>query len=159
MSWALPQSLGKKYAFGGIQGAGAESFVFPTNASLYNSLIWLLQAHEYVAHSSEVTCLDIGPHSGAVVATGGADKRVNVWKVGRASSIWSLAGNSSAIEAVCFGPIEEHLASGSSGGAVKLYDLHVGRVCGILAQMFGSCSFSVSEILLAAMQKFQGTYE
>ena len=86
------------------------------------------KAHEYVAHSSKVNCLVIGPRSGAVLATGGDDKRVNVWKIGRASPIWSLTGNSTPIESVCFDPQEELLFSGSSGGAVKLYDLTAGKV-------------------------------
>jgi katanin p80 WD40 repeat-containing subunit B1 len=86
------------------------------------------KAHEYVAHSTKVNCVAIGPHSGAVLATGGDDKRVNVWKIGRASHIWSLTGNSTAIESVCFDPCEELLFSGSSGGAVKLYDLTAGKV-------------------------------
>eukprot|EP00953_Heterococcus_sp_UTEX-ZZ885_P032743 17082-Heterococcus_DN1.PRE.2 len=86
------------------------------------------KAHEYVAHSTKVNCVAIGPHSGAVLATGGDDKRVNVWKLGRASHIWSLTGNSTAIESVCFDPCEELLFSGSSGGAVKLYDLSAGKM-------------------------------
>ncbi|KAG5189879.1 WD40-repeat-containing domain protein [Tribonema minus] len=85
------------------------------------------KAHEFVAHSTKVNCVAIGPH-GAVLATGGEDKRVNVWKIGRANHIWSLAGNSSPIECVCFDHAEENLYSGSSGGAVKQYDLTVGKM-------------------------------
>ncbi|CAM9243857.1 unnamed protein product, partial [Chrysoparadoxa australica] len=91
-------------------------------------LLKAFKAHEYVAHSTLVNCVVIGPRSGAVLATGGEDKRVNVWKVGRASNIWSLTGNSSPIEALAFDPMEELLVSGSSGGAVKLYDLQVGKL-------------------------------
>lgn len=36
-------------------------------------------------------------------------QRVNVWRIGRASSIWSLTGNSSVIESLCFDPSEEFL--------------------------------------------------
>ena len=36
-------------------------------------------------------------------------QRVNVWRIGRASSIWSLTGNSSAIESLRFDPTEEFL--------------------------------------------------
>lgn len=55
-------------------------------------------------------------------------QRVNVWRIGRASSIWSLTGNSSAIESLRFGPTEEFLVSGSAGGAVKLFDLSAGKM-------------------------------
>lgn len=55
-------------------------------------------------------------------------QRVNVWRIGRASSIWSLTGNSSAIESLRFDPTEEFLVSGSAGGAVKLFDLSAGKM-------------------------------
>ncbi|CAM9674642.1 unnamed protein product, partial [Phaeothamnion confervicola] len=86
------------------------------------------KAHEFAAHSTETKCVAIGQHSGQVLATGGEDKRVNVWRIGRASNIWSLTGNSTAIESVCFDPREEFVVSGSAGGAVKLYDLTQGRM-------------------------------
>ncbi|CAM9840401.1 unnamed protein product [Choristocarpus tenellus] len=69
------------------------------------------KAHEFVAHSTLVNCVCIGPRSGQVLATGGEDKRVNVWKIGRASSILSLTGNSSPIESLSFDPTEEFLVS------------------------------------------------
>lgn len=53
---------------------------------------------------------------------------MNVWRIGRASSIWSLTGNSSAIESLRFDPTEEFLVSGSAGGAVKLFDLSAGKM-------------------------------
>lgn len=55
-------------------------------------------------------------------------QRVNVWRIGRASSIWSLTGNSSAIESLRFDPTEEFLVSGSAGGAVKRFDLTAGKM-------------------------------
>lgn len=50
----------------------------------------------------------------------GDDKKVNVWRVGSPSSAWSLAGNSAAVECVCFDEEETTVASGSRGGAVKV---------------------------------------
>eukprot|EP00752_Nemacystus_decipiens_P010922 g9706.t1 len=86
------------------------------------------KAHEFVAHAVKTNCVAVGPRSGQVLATGGDDKRVNVWRIGRASSIWSLTGNSSAIESLRFDPTEEFLVSGSAGGAVKLFDLSAGKM-------------------------------
>jgi WD40 repeat protein len=50
----------------------------------------------------------------------GDDKKVNVWRVGSPSSVWSLAGNSAAVECVSFDEEETTVASGSRGGAVKV---------------------------------------
>jgi WD40 repeat protein len=57
-----------------------------------------------------------------------APRHARALQVGRASHIWSLTGNSTPIECVCFDHQEESLFSGSSGGAVKQYDLTAGRV-------------------------------
>jgi WD40 repeat protein len=50
------------------------------------------KAHEFVAHGTRVTCVVIGPRSGAVLATGGEDKRVNVWKVQSTLTFTSYGG-------------------------------------------------------------------
>lgn len=36
---------------------------------------------EFGAHNANVTCLALGQKSGLVLATGGADNKVNLWKV------------------------------------------------------------------------------
>ena len=36
---------------------------------------------EFSAHNANVTCLALGQKSGLVLATGGADNKVNLWKV------------------------------------------------------------------------------
>ena len=84
--------------------------------------------HEFAAHATNVNCVAVGPLSGQVLATGGDDKRVNVWRVGNSASVWSMAGNSAPVECLGFDGEEQFLASGSRGGAVKVYDLHEGRV-------------------------------
>jgi katanin p80 WD40 repeat-containing subunit B1 len=47
------------------------------------------------------------------MATGGDDKKVNVWRVGGLSPIYSLTGNSTAVEQLRFDPHETYLVSGS----------------------------------------------
>ena len=42
---------------------------------------------EFVAHSANVTCLAMGPASGRVMVTGGEDKKVNMWAIGKPNVI------------------------------------------------------------------------
>lgn len=42
---------------------------------------------EFVAHSSMVNCLSLGHKSGRVMVTGGDDKKVNLWAVGKQNCI------------------------------------------------------------------------
>lgn len=46
---------------------------------------WKLE--EFVAHGENVTCLALGRKSGRVMVTGGDDKKVNLWAVGRPNCI------------------------------------------------------------------------
>ena len=51
---------------------------------------WKLQ--EFVGRAASVTCLSLGHKSGRVLVTGGEDKKVNLWAVGKPSCIMSLSG-------------------------------------------------------------------
>ena len=42
---------------------------------------------EFVAHGSNVNCLALGPKSGRVMVTGGDDRKVNMWAVGKPNCI------------------------------------------------------------------------
>ena len=83
---------------------------------------------EFVAHSSNVTCLQIGRKSGQVLVTGGEDKSVNMWRLGKHTNIMSLPGHTSAISSVAFDPHEEVVVAGSQGGSVKIFDLAEAKV-------------------------------
>ncbi|XP_066911184.1 katanin p80 WD40 repeat-containing subunit B1-like [Clytia hemisphaerica] len=87
---------------------------------------WKLQ--EFVAHSSNVTCLSIGPSSGRVMVTGGEDKKVNMWAIGKPNVILSLSGHTTPIECVQFNNSEELVCAGSSSGALKIWDLDSAKV-------------------------------
>ena len=78
---------------------------------------------EFVAHSQKVNCLQLGRNSGQVLATGGEDKRVNLWRVGRPGNILSMPGHQSPVESVRFDNKEQTVAAGSKGGSIKLFDL------------------------------------
>jgi hypothetical protein len=83
---------------------------------------------EFVAHPTNVNCVTIGPKSQAVLATGGADFKVNVWKVGSAQNIWTLGSNKSAISCLCFDGDERNVVSGAQNGSIKVFDLNAGRL-------------------------------
>lgn len=40
------------------------------------------KVQEFVAHSTRVNCLSFGPKSNQVLATGGEDTKVNIWRIG-----------------------------------------------------------------------------
>ncbi|KAI8854729.1 WD40-repeat-containing domain protein [Chytridium lagenaria] len=84
--------------------------------------------HDFVAHSSSVTCLKISPKSGRIMVTGGEDRKVNLWAVGKTSAILSLTGHSSSIESVTLDWPEEIVVAGSSSGSIKLWDLEHSKV-------------------------------
>ena len=44
-------------------------------------------AEEFVAHGADVNCLALGHKSGRVMVTGGDDKKVNMWAVGKPNCI------------------------------------------------------------------------
>jgi len=87
---------------------------------------WKLQ--EFVAHGAAVNCLALGHKSGRVLVTGGEDKKVNLWAVGKPNCIMSLSGHSTPIESVRFGYTEELVCAGSQSGALKIWDLEAARL-------------------------------
>lgn len=82
---------------------------------------WKLQ--EFVAHTSNVNCLALGHKSGRVLVTGGDDRKVNLWAVGKHNCIMSLSGHATAIECVRFGQTEDLVCAGSQTGVLKIWDL------------------------------------
>lgn len=83
---------------------------------------------EFVAHSTRVNCLTIGPHSAQVMATGGEDCKVNIWRVDNSANIWSLGQNKSPIECLGFDAEEQYIVSGAMNGSLKVFDLNEGKL-------------------------------
>eukprot|EP00045_Choanoeca_perplexa_P006363 m.54173 g.54173 ORF g.54173 m.54173 type:complete len:675 (-) comp13605_c0_seq5:985-3009(-) len=81
------------------------------------------QLQDFVAHSAKVNCVSIGRCSGRFLATGGDDRKVNVWQLGKPNAIATLSGHTSAVESVRFDGQEESVVAGSSSGTLKIYDL------------------------------------
>ncbi|CAH8584896.1 unnamed protein product [Schistosoma turkestanicum] len=83
---------------------------------------WKLQ--ECIAHSpGAVTAANLGRKSGRVMATGGEDRRLKLWAVGKPTCILSLTGHTSSIEASEFSQEEDRVAAGSLSGSVRIWDL------------------------------------
>lgn len=93
---------------------------------------------DFVAHSSNVTCLALGHKSGHVLVTGGDDKKVNLWAIGKPNCIMSLSGHTASIHCVRFGHTENQVCAGSSAGALKLWDLEAARLLRTLTGHKGS---------------------
>mmetsp|Transcript_1410 Transcript_1410/g.2299 ORF Transcript_1410/g.2299 Transcript_1410/m.2299 type:complete len:948 (-) Transcript_1410:20-2863(-) len=86
------------------------------------------KVQEFVAHSTKANCLCFGPKSNQVLATGGEDYKVNIWRVGNVSNIWTLGQNKSPIESLCFDSDEQCIVSGAMNGSLKVFDLNEGRL-------------------------------
>ncbi|KAI9090476.1 WD40-repeat-containing domain protein [Phlyctochytrium arcticum] len=84
--------------------------------------------YDFVAHDAATTCLRIGPKSGRVMVTGGEDRKVNLWTIGKTTPILSLGGHATSIECVTLDWPEEIVVAGSSAGTIKLWDLEHAKV-------------------------------
>lgn len=82
---------------------------------------WKLK--DFIAHTADVKCLGLGHKSGRVMVTGGDDRKVNLWSVGKPQCIMSLIGHTTSIESVRFNSNEELVVAGSYSGALKIWDL------------------------------------
>nr|XP_043624562.1 katanin p80 WD40 repeat-containing subunit B1 homolog KTN80.1-like isoform X2 [Erigeron canadensis] len=83
---------------------------------------------EFVAHSANVNCVKFGKKTRRRFVTGGDDEMVNLWTIGKSTSITSLSGHTSPIESVAFDSTEVLVAAGASSGVVKLWDLEETKV-------------------------------
>lgn len=87
---------------------------------------WKLQ--EFTAHKANVNCLALGHKSGRVLVTGGDDKKVNLWAIGKENCIMSLGGHTTPVECVKFCHTEDMVCAGSQAGILKLWDLEAAKL-------------------------------
>ncbi|RWS16111.1 katanin p80 WD40 repeat-containing subunit B1-like protein [Dinothrombium tinctorium] len=83
---------------------------------------------KFVGHGASIICLALGQKSARVMVTGGEDKKVNLWAIGKPNSIMSLTGHTTAVECVKFGHNEDILCAGSVSGALKVWDLDAAKL-------------------------------
>ncbi|XP_018910096.2 katanin p80 WD40 repeat-containing subunit B1 isoform X2 [Bemisia tabaci] len=83
---------------------------------------------EFTAHTAPVNCLALGHKSGRVLVTGGDDKKVNLWAVGKENCIMSLSGHGTPIETVRFSSSEDMVCAGSRDGVLKVWDLEAAKI-------------------------------
>lgn len=81
-----------------------------------------------MAHGANVNCLALGHKSGRVMVTGGDDKKVNLWAIGKQSCFMSLSGHTTPVECVQFNHVEELACAGSRAGALKVWDLEAAKL-------------------------------
>ncbi|KAL0771862.1 hypothetical protein Bca101_037013 [Brassica carinata] len=78
---------------------------------------------EFLAHSANVNCLSIGKKTSGLLITGGDDYKVNLWAIGKPTSLMSLCGHASEVDSVAFDSAEVLVLAGASSGLIKLWDL------------------------------------
>ncbi|EOY28358.1 Transducin/WD40 repeat-like superfamily protein isoform 4 [Theobroma cacao] len=78
---------------------------------------------EFVAHTANVNCLSMGKKTRRLLITGGDDHKVNVWAIGKPTSLMSLCGHTSPVESLAFDSAEVLVLAGASTGVIKLWDL------------------------------------
>uniref|UniRef100_A0A7S0B7X0 Katanin p80 WD40 repeat-containing subunit B1 homolog n=1 Tax=Pyrodinium bahamense TaxID=73915 RepID=A0A7S0B7X0_9DINO len=110
----------------------------PAALSVMSRRAWKLQ--DYVAHAGDARCARLGEKSGQVLASGGEDRRVNIWKVGKPNAMMSLTGHNSTVECLVFDKQEEVLVVGCAGGSMQVWNLEYRKMAGTLTGHRTACA-------------------
>jgi WD40 repeat protein len=89
------------------------------------------------SHENWVHALDVHP-DGTRVATGGADRRIKLWKWGQDKALVEFKAHDDWVRAVAFSPDGRRLASAGHDGLVRLWDVETGKA---LATLDARCGF------------------
>lgn len=95
---------------------------------------------EFVAHASDVNCVKFGRKTSRILITGGEDQKVNLWAIGKPSSILSLSGLTSPVESVSFDSSEAMIGAGASSGTIKIWDVDEAKVVRTFTGHRSSCA-------------------
>ncbi|CAL0300871.1 unnamed protein product [Lupinus luteus] len=95
---------------------------------------------EFVAHSGTVNCLNLGKKECRRFITGGDDHKVNLWTIGKPTSLMSLSGHNSPVQSLAFDSAEVLVLGGASSGVIKLWDLEEAKLVRTVAGQRSSCT-------------------
>uniref|UniRef100_A0A0D9VQF9 Katanin p80 WD40 repeat-containing subunit B1 homolog n=1 Tax=Leersia perrieri TaxID=77586 RepID=A0A0D9VQF9_9ORYZ len=95
---------------------------------------------EFVAHASDVNCVKVGKRTSRILITGGEDKKVNVWAIGKPSAVLSLSGLTSPVDSVSFDSSEVMIGAGASSGTIKIWDVEEAKVIRTFTGHRSSCA-------------------
>ncbi|XP_036317461.1 katanin p80 WD40 repeat-containing subunit B1 isoform X2 [Rhagoletis pomonella] len=87
--------------------------------------------YEIKAHDANVTSLDLG-ETGSVLVTGGQDRNVNLWAIGREELFMSLTGHNRPIDCVRFAYNDDFVYSADDIGIIRRWDLNAQTICSTL---------------------------
>ncbi|XAR66416.1 hypothetical protein NMG60_11012648 [Bertholletia excelsa] len=94
---------------------------------------------EFVAHTGSLNCLNIGKKTRRLFITGGDDHKVNLWSIGKPTSLMSLSGHASPVESLAFDSTEVLVLAGASSGIIKLWDLEETKMVRTLTGHRSNC--------------------
>ncbi|XP_053667659.1 katanin p80 WD40 repeat-containing subunit B1 [Anopheles marshallii] len=86
------------------------------------------------AHSSKVTCLDIG-ETGRVLVTGGQDRNLKLWTFGDEKCFMTLPGHNSSIDCVKFAYSDDFVYSADDTGVIKRWNLNASDSISLFGHM------------------------
>ncbi|XP_052868742.1 uncharacterized protein LOC128274549 [Anopheles cruzii] len=90
--------------------------------------------YDIEAHSSKVTCLNLG-ETGRVLVTGGQDCNIKLWALNSNQCFMTLPGHNSSIECVRFAYSDDFVYSADDTGVIKLWNLNVGEATSLFGHM------------------------
>jgi len=106
------------------------------------------------AHAEGVTCAKLGVCTGQVLATGGSDGKVNLWKVGRAARVLGISAAKTAVRCVGFDADETVVVAGSRSGSLRLFALNAEgktqcRLTGHNSECTAACFHPLGNLLVS----------
>ncbi len=78
---------------------------------------------DFAAHDGAVRCVALGQKTGQVVATGGDDCKMHLWRVGQPASWGSLSGLKRPCRSLAFDNAEQAILVGTESGVLKQFEL------------------------------------